>query len=253
MWTDEQFDELEQEEHSLTEEAIIAMLLLLTSVRIDIEKELRIFYQQYGKDRVVTWNDVRKWTIGKNRKRRMTVLFLFLADRFDLLHSKLNPKFDVALTKVVGKEFDFFNVDLDVEDVLNTSWGVDNSTWFTRLSDDVELWKTTIGNDLKQSFIRKDNIDEVLEQMNKRFMSMERIIKRLALTESTAVGSIARKQIFKELGIKKYRFYAREDEPTCEHCGSLHGLIFPMTAYEVGVTASPIHAHCRCYEIPIME
>lgn len=253
MWTDEQFDELEQEEHSLTEEAIIAMLLLLNSAKNDIEKELRSFYQQYGKDGVITWSDVRKWTIGKNRKRRMTVLLLFLADRFDTLHLKLNPKFNTLLTNVIDKEFDFFNVDLDVEDILNTYWGVDDATWFTRLSDDVDLWKAYVFNDLKQSFMRQDTIDDVLEHLDKRFTSIERIIQRLALTESTAVGSIARKQIFKELGIKKYRFYAREDERTCEHCGSLHGLIFPMTAYEVGVTASPIHAHCRCWEVPIED
>ena len=253
MWTDEQFDELEQEEHTLTEEAIIALLLILASVHADIETELRSFYQQYGKDGVVTWNDVRKWTNDKDHRRRMTVLFLFLADRFDWLHSKLNPKFSTFLDIVAQKERDFFDVDLDIGDVLNTSWGVDDATWFTRLSDDVDLWKTHVGNDLKQSFIRKDNIDAVLEQLDKRFMSIERIIKRLALTESTAVGSIARRQIFKELDIKKYRFYAREDERTCEQCGSLHGLTFPITAYEIGVTASPIHAHCRCWEVPIVE
>lgn len=253
MWTDEQFDELEQEEHTLTEETIIAMLLLLELTKADVEKELRSFYQKYGRDGVVTWGDVRKWTIGKIRKRRMTVLLLFLADRFDLLHAKLNPKFDTCLTKVANKEFDFFDVDLDIEDVLNSAWGVDDATWFKRLSNDVDLWKTYIGNDLKRSFMRHDNIDDVIEQLNKRFTSMERILKRLVLTESTAVGSIARRQVLKELGIKKYRFYAREDERTCEHCGSLHGLIFPTTAYEVGVTASPIHAHCRCWEVPIVE
>ena len=252
MWTDEQFDELEQEEHALTEEAIITMILLLKSTKTDVEKELRSFYQQYGKDGVITWNDVRKWASNKDHRRRMTVLFLFLTDKFEWLHDKLYQKFSEVMTEVAKKEVGFFGVDLDVES-LDPSWGVDDATWYSRLADDVDLWEAYVGNDLKRSFMRKDSIDEVLEQMDKRFMSMERIIKRLALTESTAVGSIARKQIFKELGITKYRFYAREDERTCEHCGSLHGLTFPMTAYEVGVTASPIHAHCRCWEVPIVE
>jgi SPP1 gp7 family putative phage head morphogenesis protein len=252
MWTDEQFDELEQEEHALTEEAIVATILLLKSTKADVEKELRSFYQQYGKDGVVSWNDVRKLTNGKHPRRRMTVLLLFLADRFEELHTKLTLKFTTLLTKVVKKEFDFFDVDLE-DDIITTPWGVDDATWLTRLSDDVDLWEAYVGSDLKRSFMRQADIDEVLEQLDKRFMSMERIIKRLALTESTAVGSLARRQIFKELGIKKYQFYAREDERTCEHCGALHGLIFPMTAYEVGVTASPIHAHCRCWEVPIVE
>lgn len=253
MWTDEQFDQLEQEEHTLTEEAIIAMLLILASTRTDIEKELRSFYQQYGRDGVITWNDVRKWTNGKNRKRRMTVLLLFLADRFNALNLALTPKLESILRQVAEKEVNFFDVELDLDDIIYTPWGVDEAIGLVRLADDIDLWETYVANDLKQSFIRQDTIDEVLEQLDKRFTSIERIIKRLALTESTAVGSIARKQIFKELGIGKYRFYAREDERTCEHCGSLHGLTFPMTAYEVGVTASPIHAHCRCWEVPIVD
>lgn len=253
MYTDEQFDELEQEEHTLTEEAIVAMLLLLNDTKAEVEKELRSFYQQYGKDGVVTWNDVRKWTNGKHRQRRLTVLLLFFADAFLGLYNKLTPKFDSFLRQVAEKEVDFFNVDLDIDDVLTAAWGVDDATWLTRLADDVGLWEAYIVSDLKRSFMSQANIDKAIEQLDKRFTSVERIIKRLALTESTAVGSIARRQIFKELGIKKYRFYAREDERTCEHCGSLHGLIFPMTAYEVGVTASPIHAHCRCWEVPIVE
>lgn len=253
MYTDEELDQLEQEEHTLTEEVIVTTILMLESAKADIEKELRSFYQQYGKDGVITWSDVRKWSIGKNRKRRITILLLFLADRFDALYLELTPKFDTFLTKVISKEFDFFDVDLNIQNVLNTTWGVDDLTWFTRLSDDIDLWEIYVANDLKQAFMRQDNIDDVIEQLTKRFKSMEHIIKRLAFTESTAIGSIARKQIFKKLGIKKYRFYAREDERTCEHCGSLHGLTFPMTAYEVGVTASPIHAHCRCWEIPIVE
>ena len=111
MWTDEQFDQLEQEEHTLTEEAILAMLVYLKSAKVDVEKELRSFYQQYGRDGVITWNDVRKWTNGKNRKRRMTVLLLFLADKFEWLHTNLNREFYTILTKVVDKEHYFFNVD----------------------------------------------------------------------------------------------------------------------------------------------
>ena len=89
--------------------------------------------------------------------------------------------------------------------------------------------------------------------LDKRFKSMESIIKTLGLSESTAVGSIARQRIFRELGITKYQFYTKADERTCETCGAMHGLIFPMSAYEVGVTASPVHPRCRCWEVPLWD
>ena len=194
-----------------------------------------------------------KWIGDNDHRRRITALLMVLSDHFDKLHSKINPKFDTFLTRVVQKELDFFDLDLDVEDILNTPWGVDDATWFNRLADDVELWNIYVANDLKRSFMRRDNVEDVIKQLNKRFTTMENIIQKLAMTESTAIGSLARREIFKELNIKKYRYYAREDERTCEECGSLHGLVFPISSYEVGVTASPIHPWCRCWEVPIRE
>ena len=252
MYTDEPFEQLEQEERTLTEEAIIAMILLLQSTKSDIEKELRSFYQKYGKDGVITYTDVRKWANDKDHRRRLTVLLLFLADKFNELHINLTPKFTTFLTKVVKKEFDFFDVDLE-DDILNTPWGVDEATWVNRLADDIELWNVYVANDLKRSFMRQDNVEDVIAKLNKRFTTMENVIQKLAMTESTAIGSLARREIFKELGINKYQYYAREDERTCETCGSLHGLVFPISSYEVGVNASPIHPWCRCWEVPIWD
>lgn len=229
------------------------MLLILATTKVNLEKELRGFYQKYGKDGVVTWQEARKWIGEKDHRRRITALLLFLSEEFTSTLEKLTPKFRDFLTEVVKKEMGFFDVDIDLEDVLSTVWGVDEATWLKRLEDDVELWSMYVGNDIKRSIMRRDNIDQVLKQLDKRFMSMENIIEKLAMTESTAVGSIARREIFKELGIKKYRYYAREDERTCEVCGSLHGLEFPISAYEVGVNASPIHPWCRCWEVPIMD
>lgn len=253
MYTEKQFEELEQDERTLTEEAIAAMLVLLASTKRDLEKELRSFYQKYGKNGIVTYQQARKWTSDKDHRRRLSVLLLAMLEHFDILHSKLNPKFDSFLTKVVQKETGFFDVGLEVDDVLEMKWGVDEATWFTRLADDVELWNAYVANDVKRSLMRHDNVEDVVKMLNKRFTTMENVIQKLAMTESTAVGSLARREIFKELGIKKYQYFAREDERTCEECGSLHGLVFPISSYEVGVTASPIHPWCRCWEVPILE
>lgn len=253
MYTDEQFDQLEQEEHALTEEALIAILVILASIRSDLENLIREFYQKYGKDGVVTYAEARKWVSEEDHRRRLTVLWLAIGNEFAIFHTKINPKFSTFLTQVIEKELGFFGADLDIEDILKTPWGVDDAIWATRLKDDIELWNARINADVKRSILKQKNVNEVLDLIDKRFTSLEYVIERLGYTESTAVGSLARKEIFKELGIKKYQFFAREDERTCDECGALHGLIFPISAYEVGVTASPIHAHCRCWEVPIRE
>jgi len=144
-------------------------------------------------------------------------------------------------------------VDLEAYDITDEEWGADEATWLERLTDDVALWSVYIATDLKQGFLKGWNIKEMLTQLDKRFGSIEYVLEKLGITESTAVGSMARKKIFRELGITKYQFYTREDERTCEVCGSMHGHEFPMIAYEVGVTASPLHPRCRCWEIPIWD
>lgn len=250
IYNEDELIKIEQEESSLTEEALISMFSMLVSTQSELERELRGFYQKYGKDGIVTYAEARKWISERNHQRRLTLLLAFISIQFTSLFGSMRKKFGTMIDKVIEKEFDFFGVALDTPKL---NWGVDDLNWLDRLADDVTAWKFYVANDIKRAMLAGKNIDDILETLNKRFLTMKNITKRLAITETTAVGSIARKAIFKELGITKYQYYAREDERTCEQCGSLHGLIFPISAYEVGVTASPLHTSCRCHEVPIRE
>ena len=253
MYTDEQLDQLEQEEHSITEEALIAMLAILGNTQAELEKELRNFYQKYGKDGVVTYQEARKWVSSDDHRKRLFVLYLCFQDVFNRTLEYMTPQFETLIRGVITKESEFFKVDLDYDKLVDSTWGVDNQNWSNRLTDDVELWLARMINDCKVNLLQRKNIAQVLEQLDERFDSMTSVLHTLVQSESTAYGSIARKEVFKELGVKKYRFYTRPDERRCEHCGALHGLIFPISAYEVGVTASPIHPRCRCWEVPIID
>ena len=256
MYTDEELDQLEQEEHGLTEEAFAVLLLLLGLTKEAVATEVASFFHKYGTEGVVSYQAARKWVSDKDHTKRMFALFSYIGTTFDGSFVDFEHNFRNHLRTIVNSELEFFGIDpslIDIDKILDMAWGVDKATWNDRLWQYYDKWTTVLSNDLKQSFLRRDKLVDVLEDINKRFVSMEKILWRLYVTETTAVGSLARKEIFKELGIKKYRFYAREDERTCELCGSLHGLIFPISAYEVGVTASPIHGHCRCWEVPIMD
>ncbi len=253
MRTEEQYEQLEQEERELTDEAILVMLLLIADTKGDLEKELRNFYQKYGKNGVVTYSEARKWVSEQDHQRRLTALNLYLSGAFVSLLDNLKTEFEKMLKSVIGKETGFFDVEIDIDKVLDMVWGVDSANWLKRLEDDVNLWNVRIAGDWKKAMLRGDTIDDVLTQLNKRFKSIKNITEALGLSESTAIGSLARQKIFKELGITKYRFYTKADERTCKICGELHGLTFPISAYEVGVTASPVHPRCRCWEEPITE
>ena len=248
---EQEFIDLEQEERELTDEAILAMMFVIATTKENVEKELRNFYQKYGKDGVVTYAEARKWVSEQNHQRRLTALLLFLGGEFAIAQDKLETHFRTFLTSIVDKESTFFGVKVDVTDVLNKPWGIDELRWLDRLEADVNLWKATIAKDIKQAMHRGASLDDVLTQLEKRFGSIDKVLEKLGLTESTAVGSLSRYEIFKEMGITKYQFFTKPDERRCEECGALHGKIFPISAFEVGVTASPIHPHCRCWEVPI--
>lgn len=253
MYTEEQFIALEIQERDLTDEAIAAMILIMATTKGNIEKELRSFYQKYGKDGVVTYAEARKWVSEQDHQRRLTSLNLYMSGEFLSALGNVKTEFEKMLKSIIGKETGFFDVSIDEEAILTMDWGLDDSTWLKRLEEDVDLWTVTIAKDWKQSLLKRKNVDDVLKLLDKRFNSIYSLITTLGLSESTAIGSLARQKIFKELGISKYQFYTKADERTCETCGAMHGLIFPISAYEVGVTASPLHPRCRCWEVPIME
>jgi SPP1 gp7 family putative phage head morphogenesis protein len=245
-------EQVEQEELAITEEALLAMLATLTSTQVELEKELRSFYQKYGKDGVVTYTEARKWVSEKDHRKRWTVLALLIGTYFSKSISNISSEFDTMVRDIIGMESQTFKTEVDTDKVATQKWGSDEANWSTRLQDNATVWEAYVIADIKRSLLKRENIDDVLERVDKRFATMGRSLRSLVITESTAVGSLARREIFKELGISKYKYYAKLDERTCEVCGSMHGLVFPISAYEIGVTASPMHPRCRCFEIPIM-
>ena len=253
MSTEENFAKLEQEERDKTDESLATMIALLSYLRSELESLLRNFYSMYGKDGVITYSETRKWISKSDHRRRLTVLITTINEQFDELLKALTPEFREMLLKVIKAESDFFRLPTDPEKILNEGWGTDSENWSDRLSNDVALWCAYILSDIKRAFVKCNTLDATLTQISKRFNYIEHVLTTLGLSESTAVGSIARRELFKELGITKYQFYTKPDERRCETCGSMHGLVFPISAYEVGVTASPIHPRCRCWEVPIVD
>lgn len=253
MYTEEELTRLEEEEREFTDEAILLMLLVLADTKSSLEKELRNFYQKYGKDGVVTYAEARKWVSEQDHRRRLNALLMVLSGTFVSTLVDLKTKFEKMLKSVIGKETGFFDVEIDIDFILKHKWGVDDSTWLQRLEDDVDLWRLNIARDWKRAILQGKKLDYVLNQLDKRFESIESVMKKLGISESTAIGSLARQKAFEELGISKYQFFSKPDERRCEVCGALHGKIFPMSAYEVGVTAPNLHPFCRCFTIPILE
>ena len=251
MWTDEQFEKLEQEELQETLALFASLVLFIGRAHDNLEDKLSSFYQKYSTDGVMTYADARKIVSDKDRRKRINVLMLDIQREFVNLQSLMEVVFDELEEKILTTEFDFFDVERPDDFKLNR-WGADNTTWDVRLDSDIRVWMYNVQKDVKQALTKGASVEEVLEDLDKRFGTIERVTKRLIISESSAFTTIARKDIFKTLGAKSYRYYTKADERVCGECGPMHGKTFPMAAYEIGVTAPPIHPNCRCWTTPIM-
>lgn len=252
MYSEEELKKLGEDEEELTEEALIVLLATLGITLSDLEKELRAFYQEYGKDGVVTYADVKKWVSSKNHTKRLFFLNQTVSGLFETAFDDFTVAFSKHLADIVAMESKFFGVKLDVDAILDTVWGVDEANWLQRLLAHRDKWTTIFNNDLKVSFLKRDKLLDVISQAAKRGESIEVILKRLWRTESSAVSSICRQQVYEELGIEKYQFI-HVDGCSCKACSELHGHIFPVSEYQVGITANPLHPNCNDTTMPVID
>ena len=243
MYTEEELKKLAEEEDDLTEEAIAAILVTLGITESELKKEIRNFYATYGTDGVITYQEARKWVSNRNHTRRLFALNEILNALFGDAFDEFEKTFTNHLRQIVMKEANFFGISLDIDEILNTPWGDDALTGLQRLLGYKDKWTSIIGNDLKSAFLKRDDLVDVLLQMSKRGESIDTILTRLLRTESSAVSSIAHKKIYEKQGVKKYMFL-HMDGCDCEKCNDMHGRVFLLSEYEVGITANPLHPNC---------
>lgn len=253
MWTEEELEQLEQMQHEMSNEEFALIVAVLLTCRDNLKKEILSFYDQYGTKGVVTYVDSRKRVGSGNNRMRIAVLHEIIDDIFDSRFLEIEKLFKESLIDIIQSEIDFFDTEIDIDELLDFKWGVDNKDWSTRLWAHRDKWSVIIKQDLKRSFLRGDDITTVIGKLIDRFDSAEKALKGLHITEYNAVESEARYRIFKEMAVRNYQYFATLDERTCDTCGEMHGQVFPMTAFEIGVTAPPIHNRCRCFIIPIVD
>lgn len=253
MWTDAELEVLEEMQHEMSEEQFAVILLILMDCKDDVKNQILSFYEKYGTDGVVTYAASRKVVSPVNKRLRVAVLHDALDDIFDTHFFNIESKFKDSLIDIIQSEINFFETDVDIDEILRFKWGADELNWQTRLWEHHDKWLNMVKRDLKLAFLRGEDVTEVIGTLIDRFESAEKALKSLYVTEFNAVESEARRLVFKKLGIKTYQYYATLDERTCPTCGELHGLVFPMTAFEIGATAPPIHPNCRCFITPIVD
>lgn len=234
------WDELERDERDDTEEAIALMLAILTELEADILDEVRLFYGRYGRDGIVTYTRARQYVSAKDHRRKINLLLATLDDALSDGVSQLELELWGIIDEILGREHQAWDADYDSSQCYEVGW-LDGRTWKDRLWDDKALWLSTLMTDIKLAMVRGQHLDSLLQQLSKRFKQMGSVINSLTQGETVFLRTHTRIDLFKQAGIKRYRYYTQEDERVCGTCGPLNDRVFPVAQYEPGVTAPPIH------------
>lgn len=140
-----------------------------------------------------------------------------------------------------------------IDKIISKPWTTDNQTFSDRIWKNKDELLNTLQKDLTQATIRGNDIDKVIQKIEKDFEVSKGKAGRLVMTESAFFSSVGQKECFNNLDVEKYEIVATLDSRTSEICQELDGKVFAMKDYEVGITAPPFHCNCRSTTVPYFD
>ena len=132
-----------------------------------------------------------------------------------------------------------------VEMIVCKPWAVDGKNFSDRLWENKTKLINNLHNSLSRMCITGEAPDRAIAEISKQMKVSRAQAGRVVMTESAAVANKARQDCMKELDVEQFEVVETLDSHTCEFCGSMDGKHFPMSEFQIGVTAPPFHPNCR--------
>lgn len=138
-----------------------------------------------------------------------------------------------------------------LDKILAKPWTVDGQTFSARIWGDRNKLVDTIQQELTRLLVTGSATpDKAIAAIASKFKTAKENAGRLVMTESSYFSSIGQRDCYKELDVEQYQVVGTLDNGTCDKCSELDGKVFPMSAYQPGLTANPFHPWCRCCTAP---
>lgn len=226
-------------------------------------------YIKYGKQNALDGKWVKELESASDiyRMDRLRSLQLQMRQQVEILEAKKATGIADTLGKIyeegyyhtiyeiqkgLGEGVAFATLDTNkIEKVLAKPWAPDGSTFSQK------IWGTDRTNllyqldtKLTQALIRGDNPNRLIKDMANTLNVSKSAASRLLMTESAYYASASRKDCYKELDIEEFEYVATLDLKTSRLCRDMDGEHLPMSQYQVGVNAPPLHPWCRSTTVP---
>ncbi|WP_053027175.1 minor capsid protein [Staphylococcus haemolyticus] len=141
----------------------------------------------------------------------------------------------------------------DVKTIVFTPF--EGHKWSTRLWSDMETVRRHVQKTTRHVLLRGRHPYEFIKDMRKDTGATTYNMKRLLLTETARVQTLASKRhMLEEHGAEaEYQFVAKMDSKTTKTCRSLNDKTFKVKDMVPGVNAPPMHPFCRSAVVPHID
>lgn len=140
-----------------------------------------------------------------------------------------------------------------VEMIVCKPWAVDGKNFSDRLWENKTKLINQLHNSLSRMCITGEAPDRAVAEIAKKMKVSRAQAGRVVMTESAAFANKARQDCMEELDVEQFEVVETLDSHTCETCGGMDGKHFPMTEFQIGVTAPPFHPNCRGCTCPYFD
>ncbi len=251
---------------SVTEARRMLTVRELTELKWDIRDYIR-----YGKENAVSqgWmkeleNASARFHISRlealklQTQESLEVLFGNQLDSIDraMKHIYLDGYYHTAfeLQRGFGIGWDIAGLDQrKIEKVIRKPWAADGKNFSERIWGNKQKLISEVHKELTQNIMLGQDPQKAIDAIAKKMNTSKNNAGRLVMTEEAYFSSAAQKDCFRDLDVEQYEIVATLDSHTSEICREMDGKVFPMKAFEPGVTAPPFHVWCRSTTIPYFE
>lgn len=137
-----------------------------------------------------------------------------------------------------------------LETILKKPWAPDGKNFSDRIWENKNKLISELTTTLSQGCVTGASLDKMSRQLAKRLNVSRSNAERLIATESAYFAAEGDRQAYKDLDVEWYEFLSTLDDRTTPICKQMDGKRFPITKFESGVTAPPMHPRCRSTTIP---
>lgn len=167
------------------------------------------------------------------------------------MHNYLESAYYRALKQQAGILGDTLQVaSTDVKAIVLAPF--QNSNWSRRLWRDMRKTRIQVQRAVTHVIIRGRHPYEFVKELRKESGNSTYEIRRLLITETARVQTIAtKKHMLENQGPDaEYKYVAKLDSKTTKTCRGLNGKVFKVKDMKPGVNAPPMHPFCRSSVVP---